>query len=101
MQQDGCVDGSGPPQAEGNVCYLLGRGGGDCCVHPQPLTQQGSQWQDVVRGLAWVQADGLSPMSLRLPRVRQGAWPHREARRQEHSRGVHWLRGGLEGLPHS
>jgi hypothetical protein len=28
-------------------------------------------------------------------------WPHWQARRQEHSRGVHRLRGGLEGLPHS
>jgi transposase InsO family protein len=40
-----------------------------------------SQRQDAVRGLAWAQADGLSSTGLRLPRVRQGAWPHRQARR--------------------
>jgi transposase InsO family protein len=54
-----------------------------------------------VRGLAWAQAGGLSHMGLRLPRIRQGAWPHRQARRQEHSGGVHRLHGGLEGLPQS
>jgi hypothetical protein len=42
----------------------------------------------------------ISHLRVRLPHVHQGAWPHRQARRQEHSRGVHWLRGGLEGLPH-
>jgi hypothetical protein len=31
---DSCGDGSGPPQAEGNACCLLGRGGGDGCLHP-------------------------------------------------------------------
>jgi hypothetical protein len=90
-----------PPQAEGNAGCLLGRGGGDGCLHPQPLTHQGSQRQDAVRGLAWAQADGISPTGLRLPHVRHGAWPHRQARRQEHPGGVHRLRGGLEGLPYS
>jgi hypothetical protein len=69
-QLDGCGDGSGPPQAEGNACCLLGRGGGDGCLHPQPLAHQGTQRQDAVRGLAWAQAGGLSPTGLRLPRVR-------------------------------
>jgi hypothetical protein len=41
-QPDGCGDGSCPPQAEGNVCCLLGRGGGDGCLHPQSLAHQGS-----------------------------------------------------------
>jgi hypothetical protein len=90
-QSDDCGDGSGPPQAEGNAC----------CLHPQPLAHQGSQRQDVVRGLAWVQADGLSPTGLQLPRIRQGSWPHWQAQRQEHYRSVHRLHGGLEGLLHS
>jgi hypothetical protein len=33
-QPDGCEDGSDPPQAEENAGYLLGRGGGDSCLHP-------------------------------------------------------------------
>jgi hypothetical protein len=53
-------------------------------VYRQPLSHQGSQRQDVVRGLAWAQAGSLSPMGLRLPRVRQGAWSHWQAQRQEH-----------------
>jgi hypothetical protein len=73
VQPDGCGDGSGPHQAEGNACCLLGRGGGDGRLHPQPLAHQGSQRQYVVQGLAWAQADGLSPTGLRLPRIRQGA----------------------------
>jgi transposase InsO family protein len=60
---------------------LLGSGDGDGCQHPQPLAHQGSQRQDVVRGLAWVKADSLSPTGLRLPHVHQGAWAHRQARR--------------------
>jgi hypothetical protein len=56
LQPDGCGDGSGPPQAVGNACYLLGRGGSDGCLHLQPLAHQGSQRQDAVRGLAWAQA---------------------------------------------
>jgi hypothetical protein len=43
----------------------------------------------------------VSPTGLRLPHFRKGAWPHRHARRQEHSGGVHRLRRGLECLPHS
>jgi transposase InsO family protein len=62
---------------EGNVGCLLGRGSGDGCLHAQPLVHQGSQRQDAVQSLTWVQVGGLSPMGLRLPRVRQGAWPHR------------------------
>jgi hypothetical protein len=48
VQQDGCGDGSGPPQAEGNAGCLVGRCGDDGCLHHQPLAHQGSQWQDVV-----------------------------------------------------
>jgi transposase InsO family protein len=33
--------------------------------------------------------------------LRVFSWPHRQAQWQEHFRGVHRLRGGLEGLPHS
>jgi hypothetical protein len=80
-QPDGCGDGSGSPQAEGNVGYLLGRGGGDTGLHPQPLAHQGTQRDDIVQGLAWAQASGLSPIGLRLPRVHQGAWPRWQARR--------------------
>jgi hypothetical protein len=80
VQPDSCGDGSDPPQAEGNAGCLLGRCGGDGYLHPQPLAHQGSQRQDIVRGLAWVQADGLSPTGLWLPRIHQGAWPHRQAR---------------------
>jgi hypothetical protein len=48
----GCGDGPGPPQAEGDVDYLLGRGRGDSRLHPQPLAYQGARGQDTVRGLA-------------------------------------------------
>jgi hypothetical protein len=79
VQPDGCEDGSGPSQAEGNVGCLLRRCGDDGCLHPQPLAHQGSQQQDVVRGLAWAQVSDLSPTSLRLPHIHQEAWSHRQA----------------------
>ena len=47
-QPDGCGDGSGSPQAEGNADCLLGRDDGDNGLHPQPLAHQGTQWDDVV-----------------------------------------------------
>ena len=72
-QPDGCGDGSGPSQAEGDAGCLLGRGSGVGRLHPQPLVYQGAQRQDVVRGLAWAQAGGLPLAGLRLPRVRQEA----------------------------
>jgi hypothetical protein len=33
-------------------------------LHSQPLAHQGTQWDDIVRGLAWVQDGGLSPTGL-------------------------------------
>jgi hypothetical protein len=47
-QPDGCGDGSGPPQAEGNVDCVLRRGGGDSCLNSQPLVHQGYQSQDAL-----------------------------------------------------
>ena len=41
-------DGSGPPQAEGGASFVLGRGGGDGRLHPQPLAHQGSRRHDAV-----------------------------------------------------
>src|SRR6185312_918828 len=45
-QPDGCGDGPGPPQAEGVAGCLLGRGGGDGRLHPQPLAHQGTRRVD-------------------------------------------------------
>jgi hypothetical protein len=47
-QPDGCGDGLGSPQAEGNVGCLLGRGGGDSGLHPQPLAHQGTQRDNTI-----------------------------------------------------
>jgi hypothetical protein len=65
-----------PSSSKGECKLSSGRGSGDGYLHPQPLAHQDSQWQDVVRGLAWVKASSLSPTGLQLPHVRQGAWPH-------------------------
>jgi hypothetical protein len=79
---------------------ILGRGGDHRSLSAQPRPDQGIERQDTVRSLSRPLAGDRLSQDFRLRRLHQEQAPRaEEARRLEHSYGVHRVLRGSQGVP--